>query len=145
MGGYSNKTKYFISMESIALQLQFEEWAYRHGYESEAQISLVADFLNGFEASRRKSESSLAVLPSGVHLSKPVREAFYHAGQELAGLKRAIAESDITTALSRLFCNLHNDMMQVLASDSVLASTGDCRGACAYNTGDRSEYRNYGW
>lgn len=132
-------------MESIVLQLQYEDWAYRHGYETDVQISLVADFLKGMDASKRNIELPLAVLPSGVHLSKSVREAFYHAGQEFANLKCTIAESDITTALSRLFRNLHNDIMQALASDSVLTSTGDCRGACAYNTGDRSEYRDYGW
>ena len=135
MGGYSNKTKYFISMESIALQLQFEEWAYRHGYESEAQISLVADFLNGFEASRRKSESSLAVLPSGVHLSKPVREAFYHAGQELAGLKRAIAESDINGSWLRNLVVLNSSSPTKQATISKGENASYIRAAYTVTTG----------
>lgn len=132
-------------MENIAIQLRNEDWAYQHGYENEVQISLVADFLNGIYAFKRKIEMPFAVLPIDAHLSKPIREAFYRAGQELAGLKLTISESDVTTALSRLFSVLHDDIIQVLDSDSILASTGDCRGACAYNTGDRSEYRNYGW
>lgn len=132
-------------MNKIALQLQYEEWAYRNGYSNEAQVSLVADFLNGLSAALNKEEYSLSVLPNGIHLSKGIREAFYNSGKELVNLKPLIAEKDVITAISNLFSKLHNEIKQAVAGSSVLASTGDCRGACLYNVGDRTEYLNYGW
>lgn len=86
-------------MRNISNQLQYEDWAYKNGYENEVQITLVADFLNGVYAPMHENYISLAVLPFGIHLSKPIREAFYRSGQELANLKSNIAESDIITAL----------------------------------------------
>lgn len=132
-------------MNKIALQLQHEEWAYRNGYSNEAQVSLVADFLNGLSAALNKEEYSFSVLPNGIHLSKGIREAFYNSGKELANLKSSIAETDVITAISNLFSKLHNEIKQAVADDSILTSTGDCRGACLYNVGDRAEYLNYGW
>lgn len=132
-------------MNKIALQLQHEEWAYRNGYSNEVQVSLVADFLNGLNAELNKEEYTFSILPNGIHLSKGIREAFYNSGKELANLKSSIAETDVITAISNLFSKLHNEIKQAVADDSILTSTGDCRGACAYNTGDRTEYRNYGW
>lgn len=132
-------------MNKITLQLQHEEWAYRNGYSNEVQVSLVADFLNGLNAELNKEEYTFSILPNGIHLSKGIREAFYNSGKELANLKSSIAETDVITAISNLFSKLHNEIKQAVADDSILTSTGDCRGACAYNTGDRTEYRNYGW
>ena len=132
-------------MNNVILQLRHEEWAYQNGYNDEFRISLVSDFLNGIYSRLHQQEFSFTLLPYGLHISKSVRESFYRSGQEFAKLNKNIIDSDIKTALSNLFCRLQKEMEQVLAEDSILASTGDCRGACAYNTGDRSEYRNYGW
>lgn len=132
-------------MESICLQLQHEDWAYRNGYNNENQVSLVADFLNGLYSALNNKDLSFSELPLGIHISKPMREAFYRSGQELASIKSNIADSDIKTALSDLFLKFRNEFKQAFAEGSILASTVDCRGACEYHVGDRSEYLDYGW
>ena len=132
-------------MERICLQLQHEDWAYRNGYNNETQVLLVADFLNGVYSNLHKEDLPFCKLPLGIHISKSMREAFYRSGKELASLKSNIADFDIKTALSNLFLKFHNEIKHVLAEGTILATTGDCRGACQYNTGDRGEYLNYGW
>ena len=131
-----------INMNSISQQLKYEEWAFSHGYNSETQIALAADFLNGLRSSIGKEENLFNNLPKGIHVSKPLREAFYNAGKELAELKHNYSERDVNESLSDIF---HKFSEEIKKTNSILASTGDCRGACAYNTGDRSEYLNYGW
>lgn len=133
-------------MNTIALQLQYEEWAYRHGYSNETQIALSADFLKGVHYSGiNDTENTLSLLPDGLHVSKSVREAFYKAGQELVKLNSSVGEADILHTLKELFKQFRSDLSAAVAEDGILASTGDCRGACAYNVGDRSEYRHHGY
>lgn len=130
---------------SIPVQLQYEEWAFQHGFESEVQVSLVADFLNGLYSSLKKVETTLARWSSDIHISKAVREAFYNAGQKLATLKTAVVEADIILALKDLFATFRASIMAALAEGSIMAGTGDCRNACRYNSGDSSNYANYGY
>lgn len=132
-------------MKNVSLQIKHENWAYTHGFNNEVQIALVADFLNGLNASAGQIEPSLVVLPNGIFISKTIREIFYNEGNKLSKIKCTIDEVDILKNLGDLFKNFHSTIMSILKENSILASTGDCRGACAYNTGDRSEYRNYGW
>lgn len=132
-------------MESICLQLQHENWAYQNGYSNEKQVSLVADFLNGMYSSVNNKDLSFTELPLGIHISKPMREAFYRSGKELANLKSDIEDSDIKTALSNLFLKFHKEFTLAFAKGSILASTGDCRNVCEYHTGNRTEYFHNGW
>ncbi len=132
-------------MGNIALQLKHENWAFSHGYSDEIQIALVADFLNGIYNAIKKKEFSFAKLPQGIQLSLETRMSFYNAGYEFGRVKHSIAESDILNRLNYLLRELRSKIQSSLKEDSILNSTGDCRGACAYNTGDRSEYLHYGW
>lgn len=127
-------------MDTITLQLQYEDWAFRHGFESEAQVSLATDFLWGLHNPDKPTETMMAPI-CDESISASVREAFYNAGRKIAVTKAKIESSDIVMALNYLFAKLVDEMKNT----GVMNSTGDCRGACKYNTGDRSEYRNYGW
>lgn len=131
--------------DKTRMQLAHEDWAFRHGYSNEHQVALAADFLNGFRLQRVPVSEALELLPFGIHLSKGVREAFYHAGQQLASIRIQHTDAELLEVLQLLFRRFGSELKAATATDGILASTGDCRGACNYNTGDRSEYRDYGW
>lgn len=127
-------------MDAITLQLQYEDWAFRHGFETEAQVSLATDFLWGLHNPYKPAETMLAPVRDE-SIGACVRKTFYDAGRKISMAKAKIESSDIVMALNNLFAKLVDE----IKSTGVMNSTGDCRGACKYNTGDRSEYRNYGW
>ena len=126
-------------------QLQLENWAYRHGFQNEVEITLVADFLLGLHNAKNKIKSSLAPLPTNVSLTARLRSAFYFAGVKFSQISEIITDSAILAFVKDVYAQLNGEIKKGLADNSVMESTGDCRGACKYNTGDRSEYRNYGW
>lgn len=128
-----------------ACQLQLENWAYRHGFQNEVEITLVADFLLGLHNANNKIKSSLALSPTNVTLTERLRHAFYLAGVKFSQIAENISDSAIMSFVKDVYAQLNGEIKKSLADNSVMESTGDCRGACKYNTGDRSEYRNYGW
>ncbi len=125
----------------VACRLQLENWAYRHGFQNEVEITLVSDFLHGLH----NGSSALAPAPLTVKLSDGLRHAFYMAGIKFAEIAKTVSDSAVISYVKDVFVKFNDAVSKSLADNSVMESTGDCRGACKYNTGDRSEYRNYGW
>lgn len=132
-------------MNTIQMQLEHENWAFCHGYSDERQISLVADFLNGIQSQTKKIPAAMTELPMGIHISQGVREAFSNAGRQFAAIHHGSTDTDLIEALKALFAKFGAELSEAVAIDGIMASTGDCRGACQYNVGDRTEYRSYGW
>lgn len=122
---------------NINQQLQYEDWAYSHGFNNDVEVSLAADFLSGASANGAGA-TAMAVLPAGITISDSLRRLFVEAG-------RRFASNDLFAALAETFERYADKVECALSDNHIAPSTGDCRGACQYNVGDRSEYRNYGW
>lgn len=132
-------------MNEIDLRLTYEDRACRWGFRNEVLNSLVADFLQGFESVTRKLGAALPPLPGGLHIAKPLREVFFEAGNKLANANDTLSDENLKNTVLMTLSKFTNAVKDAIKDNKVLASTGDCRGACRYNTGDSSEYRNYGW
>lgn len=132
-------------MNSVDLRLSYEDKAYSWGFRNEVLNTLAADFLQGVWMAANIISPVLPPLPVGIHISKPLREAFFEAGAEISRAKMSLSEENLKLNLDKTLNKLTNSVKKAVAGNGVLASTGDCRGACKYNTGDSSEYRNYGW
>lgn len=135
-----------IQTESgVAFQLQLENWAYCHGFQNEVEITLVSDFLLGLHNGNCAINESLVPAPLSVKLSEGLRRAFYMAGIKYSEFAKTVSDLAIISFVKDVFVRFNNEISKALADNSIMGSTGDCRGACKFNTGDRSEYRNYGW
>lgn len=132
-------------MNSVDLRLSYEDKAYSWGFRNEVLNTLAADFLQGVCTAADMISPVLPPLPGGVHISKPLREAFFVAGAEISRAKMSLSDENLKLYLAKTLNELADFVKKTVANNGVLASTGDCRGACKYNTGDSSEYRNYGW
>lgn len=126
----------------LHIRLQYEDWAFHHGFTSEIQVALVADFLQGMDIS---SPNVMYSLPKNTSLPDNLRAVFVNAGKCLSILIEKVTDNDITKHLEQLFTENKDKINKVLGEIVIMPGTGDCRGACKYNTGDRSMYRNYGW
>lgn len=132
-------------MNSIDLRLSYEEKAHTWGFRNEVLNTLVADFLQGASIVAHKISPILPMLPGGIHISRQLREAFFEAGAEIAEAKENMTDENLKTTVADILERFAVSVREAIAENGFVASTGDCRGACKYNTGDRSEYRNYGW
>lgn len=124
------------------LRLQHEDWAFHHGFTNEVQVALVADFLQGMNTD---SSKVLCSLPHNISLPDCLRAIFVSAGKCLSTLVERISEYDIMKHIEQTFSDNWDMVTKALGENAIMPGTGDCRGACKYNTGDRSMYRNYGW
>ncbi len=135
-----------IPVESgVDYYLQLEDWAYCHGFQNEVEITLVSDFLLGLHNGSSAIRESLSPVPLTVKLSEGLRRAFYMAGIKFSEVAKTVSDLAIISFVKDVFVRFNNEISKALADNSIMGSTGDCRGACKFNTGDRSEYRNYGW
>lgn len=132
-------------MNSIYLRLSFEEKAHSWGYCNEVLIALAADFLQGVSFVAKKIGCRLPCLYGGIHIERSLRENFFEAGAEISKAKELLTDDDLKQFLAKTIEKFVTSVKDAVENNGVLSSTGDCRGACKYNTGDRSEYRNYGW
>lgn len=126
---------------SLTYQLQIEDWAYRHGFKNEVEITLASDFMLGVYNGCHRKKKSLAPLPTGIVVDNSIRECFYNSGLSFNLLTNTCVVDTIERLLSQFCCELK----RLFAVNHIQESTGDCRGACQYNTGDRTEYRSYGY
>ncbi len=122
----------------IALRLELEDRAHEMGYNDDLMVTLAADFLQGACKVALTADKMLSTLPKGLHLKKELRNALYSAGE-------SFGESATFESLRETMVRFGEEIKEAVKENGIMASTGDCRGACKYNTGDRSEYRNYGW
>ena len=126
--------------DCIALRLELEERAFNLGFCDKLTTTLVADMLQGACHMANAMDSFLSHAPGGLHIKKELRQAICRAGARL---------DDYRTADKGSICDMLAEFSSEIAltakENGIVASTGDCRGACKYNTGDSSEYRNYGW
>ncbi len=132
-------------MNSIDLRLAYEDKARVWGFRNEVLNTLAADLLQGVAFTAGKFGNLLPVLPGGIHIAKPLRKAFFKAGADIAMAKKTMSDDDLKLAVAEVLDRFAISVKEAIADNRIVASTGDCRGACKYNTGDRSEYRNYGW
>lgn len=130
-----------IKAQSIITERrQLEIHAFNIGFCDKLMTILVADLLQGVFQIALDLDRIMSIAPGGLHIRKELRQSIYNAGREL-DTEQVLTYEDVKTILSR-----YKDEIAAAAKENgILASTGDCRGACKYNTGDRSEYRNYGW
>ena len=131
-----------ISNKSYCIRLQHEDWAFCHGFTNEVQIALVADFLQGVYIC---SSNALCSLPNNISLPDSLRVVFVNAGRCLSSLVEKLTDSDLIKHIEQVYNENWERVNKVLGENAIMPGTGDCRGACKYNTGDRSMYRNYGW
>lgn len=132
-------------MNAIDIRLECESKAHRWGYDNEVLIALSADLLQGAISLTEKVAAIMPSLPAGIHVSRRLREIFFNMGREIATSKSNLSDESLQCRLAELMHDFTAEVSAAIKENSILASTGDCRGACKYNTGDSSEYRNYGW
>lgn len=124
----------------IATRLRFEEQAFDMGFCDKVMNTLVADLLQGACRMVTDMDKLICLTTGGIHLRKDIREAVCNLGQSLTPGTNLNFER-----IKELLSEFKEDIYAAANENGIMASTGDCRGACKYNTGDRSEYRNYGW
>lgn len=126
-------------------QLSFENWAFRHGFKNEVEIALVSDFLSGMHSHQTKLGPSFAPLLTGLNIKDSLRRKFFTYGEKFPTGNILICDSNIITRIKEIAKGLKQELCAAFEGNHIAPSTGDCRGACQYNVGDRTEYRNYGY
>lgn len=132
-------------MNEIEYRIYLEEKSYLFGFQNEILNILAADILQGIAFTAKKIGSKLPILPIGIHIARPLREAFFNAGEEIGETKEYLSNDYLQNEIQIIFSKFEEAVSNTISKNKMWASTGDCRGACKYNTGDSSEYRNYGW
>lgn len=125
---------------SLAQRLGLEAQAFDMGFCDRLMTTLVADLLQGVGRITLDLDRLISMVPGGLHIRKELRQAIYQAGEELKS-NQVVTYEQVKTILNRY----SEEISAATKENGIMASTGDCRGACKYNTGDSSEYRNYGW
>lgn len=130
------------STDSVALaaRLSFEDKAFGMGFCDKLINTLVADLLQGVGRVALDIDRLVSMAPGGLHLRRELRQAVYQAGSMLDEAAELGADQ-----INAVLADFKSEIAAAAKENGILASTGDCRGACKYNTGDSSEYRNYGW
>lgn len=124
----------------LAARLTFEDKAFSMGFCDKLINTLVADLLQGVGRVALDIDRLVSMAPGGLHLRRELRQAIYHAGSMLDEAAELDADQ-----INAVLADFKSEIAAAAKENGILASTGDCRGACKYNTGDSSEYRNYGW
>lgn len=125
---------------AVATRLNFEDIAFSMGFCDKLINTLVADLLQGVGRVALDIDRLVSLAPGGLHLRKELRQAVYQAGCRLDEAAELSAEN-----INAILADFKSEIASAAKENGIMASTGDCRGACKYNTGDSSEYRNYGW